>query len=174
MRFNKTIYLKEMTAMVDAAFDKFSSEQPAFEIFIASVCTDSNAAASSISFDSKGNSDTKIEQSNAWNKKYYEQYLAEGNLEQAQLFEPEQGRNCNPAGFILRDYIECVNTSVSTNWEEKTKGKCWHTLEPLLKEIGQYAFAKIKQLKTHPDFELSVNGREDWYQFTWNDTPSVT
>ena len=171
MRFNKTVYLKEMTAMVDAAFDKFSSEQPTFEIFTASIWTDPNASTSSISFDSKDNSDKKIEQSNAWNKKYYEQYLAEGNLEQAQLFQPQEGRICNPADFILRDYIEFVNTCISINWEEKTKGKCWNILQPLLKEIGEYAFTKIKQLKAHPNFELSVNGREDWYQFTWNDTP---
>ena len=36
-----------------------------------------------------------------------------------------------------------------------------------LKEIGEYAFNNIDRLKIHPDFELSVNGSQDWYEFTW-------
>src|SRR5882724_2391193 len=47
--------------------------------------TDPNASANSINFDSKLNSDKKIESSNKWAKKYYDQYLAEGDLEQAKL-----------------------------------------------------------------------------------------
>jgi hypothetical protein len=53
------------------------------------------------------------------------------------------------------------------NWEEKTNGACWDLLEPALKKVGEYALEKIRHEKTNPDFELSVNGRQDWYEFTW-------
>jgi hypothetical protein len=34
-------------------------------------------------------------------------------------------------------------------------------------DVGEYAFQKMSVLKTHIDAELGVNGKLDWYQFTW-------
>ena len=167
MKFEKAIFIVEMKDMVDKAIRRLIIEKPDFEVFTASIWTDPNASASSINFDSKLNSDKKIESSNNWAKKYYDQYLAEGDLEQAKLFEPRTGRNCNPADFELRDFGEIKNSSIPSDWETETEGRCWAKLEPALTEIGDYAFEKIRQLKTHSDFELSANGRLDWYQFTW-------
>jgi hypothetical protein len=166
-KFSSEIYIDEMKAMIDNAFVEISKEKDSFEIFTISIWTDPNAAASSISFDSKKNSDLKVQKSNAWNKKYYDQYIAEGDLEQAKLFEPISDRNSNPADFALRDYVEINNKSISRNWEERSKGKCWDLLEPLLKQIGEYALSKIDNLKIHSDFEIGVNGRQDWYEFTF-------
>lgn len=171
MKFNKQVYLNEMRQLVDDALEKMQTQHADFEVFTASIWTDPNAAASSINFDSKENSDKENERANAWAKIHYDTYMAEGNIEQAAFFAPRFERNCNPADFLLRDFVECVNTSIPLNWEEKTKGKCWNVVEPLLKEVGEYAFEQLKQLKITTDFELSVNDREDWYGFIWTVSP---
>ena len=167
MDFNGTTYFNEMKTMVDAAIEKLLKEKPDYEVFAISIWTDANAAASSFNIDSKKNSDEKVDQSNKWSEKYYQQYIAEGDLEQAKLFEPTAARNCNPADFDLRDFEEINNLSIPEDWEEETEGQCWDLLDPILQQIGDYAFEKSAELKRHPDFELAVNGREDWYEFTW-------
>jgi hypothetical protein len=167
-KFKSEIYINEMKAMIDKAFVKIAEEKDSFEIFTISIWTDPNAAASSINFDSKKNSDLKVQQANAWNKKYYEQHIEDGNLEQAKLFEPNYNRNSNPADFALRDYIEINNKSISRKWEDRSNGKCWDLLEPLLRQIGEYALSNIDNLKIHSELEIGVNGRQDWYEFTFH------
>ena len=92
----------------------------------------------------------------------------QGDLDQARLFEPTD-RNRNPAEFELSDFEELINSSIPDSWEEGTHGSCWDLLEPVLKEVGEYALVLVRKenLNVHPEFELSVNGRQDWYQFTW-------
>lgn len=165
-KFNRDKYLSEMKGMVDKAIDRLSKEKSDFEIYSINIWTDPSAAASSINFDTKKNSETKVNESNEWNKKYFDKYTEEGDIEQAKLFEPIE-RNCNPADFELRDFEEVSNSSFPENWEENSNGKCWNVLEPALKEIGEYSFNLIKKYKIHSDFELSVNGRQDWYEFIW-------
>jgi hypothetical protein len=167
MKFDRDTYIKEMKSMVDKSIDKLLIEKPSYEIYTMSICTDPDSATSSINVDSKFNSDNKVKQLNENNKKYYAYHIAEGEFEQAKMFENSILRNCNPADFELRDYYEINNSSIPDGWEMKTKGSCWDKLEPALKEIGDYAFNKIKILKTHPYFELSVNGRLDWYELVW-------
>jgi hypothetical protein len=165
--FDFQVYRKEMKQLVEEAISKIKRENPNYLIYTASIWTDAESAASAISFDSEENSKQKVAQSNEWNKKHYDRLIKEGNVEQSQLYLPEEGRNINPADFDLRDYLELENTSFQMNWESETDGECWDVLEPELKEIGEYAFSKLKQLNLHPDFELAVNGRQDWYEFTW-------
>lgn len=167
--FDKSLYIKEMTKMVDEAARRLQIEKPTFKIYTASIWTDPNAAASSISFDSKENSLTNVKKSTKWSKKYYVQYLAEGNLEQAELFKPiEVTRDCNPADFELRDFEETIHKSFPESWESVTEGQCWKKLEPALIEVGNFAFEKIKSLNVEYDFELSINSERDWYDKTWN------
>ena len=168
MHFNRQQYIHEMMSMVDVAIERMKSERPDFEIYTASIWTDPNAAASSISFDSKTNSDLQAQKSNEWSKKYYDKYMAAGDFEQAKRFAPKEERNTNPVGFQLRDFSEINNSTIEMNWEENSEGACWEDLDPCLKEIGSYAFNKIIQLNVHDQFELSVNGSEDWYQVIWN------
>jgi len=166
--FNREVYIKEMKGMIDDAFESMTKEKSNFIIYTISIWTDPNSAISSINFDSKENSDHKVQKSNEWNKKYYEKHIANGDLEQAKLFEPITTRNSNPADFELSDFLQIKNKSIPRNWEEKTEGQCWELIEPILKEIGEYAFSRIDKLKIHTDIELGVNGRQDWYEFTWN------
>ena len=147
-----------MIKLVDKAIQRLQIEKPNFKIYTASIWTDPNAAASSINFDSKSNSLNKVKESNEWSEKYYKQYLAEGNLEQAELFKPNVGtRVCNPADFELRDFEEIANNSFPSNWESDTDGKCWNKLEPALIEIGNSAFERIKNINIEEGFELSIN-----------------
>jgi len=167
MEFNKAIYILEMKDMIEKAIQKLIIEKPDFFIYTVSIWTDPDASASSINFDSRDNSNKKVEHSNKFNQKYYDKYLLEGDLEQAELFKPKTGRNCNSADFELSNFGEKENQSIPKYWETETDGQCWDELEPALREIGNYAYNKICGLKTEPDFELSVNGRLDWYEFTW-------
>ncbi len=166
--FNKEIYIKEMTEMVNKAIERMKNEKPNFIIFTTSIWTDPNSTASSIGFDSKKNSLKNVEKSNEWDKKYYEEYLAKGDLEMAELFKPDEAtRMCNPAVYDLKDFEEITNLSFPTNWESETKGNCWKELTPALREIGKYTFDQIKQLNLEDGFELSINNKKDWYGKTW-------
>jgi hypothetical protein len=100
MTFHEQEYLGEMRGMVDKAIHKLKTENKHFEIYSLNIWTDPNAAASSISFDTKKNSEKKVTEANEWSKKYSDRHNANGDLEQAKLFEPIT-RNCNPAEFEL-------------------------------------------------------------------------
>jgi hypothetical protein len=166
--FDKSLYIEEMTRMVDKALQRLQVENPTFKIYTASIWTDPNSLVSSINFDSKENSLNKVKESNEWSKKYYEQYLEEGDLTQAELFKPNLGtRVCNPADFVLRDFEEMTHRSFPENWESETDGDCWKELEPALIQIGDYAFSKIKYLNIEDNFQLSINSDKDWYDKTW-------
>jgi hypothetical protein len=166
--FDQNLYLEEMTTMIDKAINRLQSKKPNFKIYTASIWTDPNAAASSINFDSKENSLSKVKKSNEWNKKYYDQYIVEGDFAQAELFKPNEGtRVCNPADFELRDFEETTHKSFPENWENETDGKCWQELEPALTKIGEIYFYKIKTLNVEEGFELSTNSERDWYDKTW-------
>lgn len=169
MPFTKENYLTEMKSMVDRAIERLKAEKPEFIIYTVSIWTDPNAAASSISFDSQENSDREVEQSNAFDKEQYEEYIAEGDLESAELFKPETWvqRNCNPADFELRDFEETNHPDIPTNWEYEKGGRCWPQLTPALKEVGNYAFERIQAMPVEPGFELAVNGKKDWYEKVW-------
>lgn len=169
MPFNKENYLTEMKSMVDQAIERLKAEKPEFLIYTVSIWTDPNAAASSISFDSQQNSAREVEQSNAFDKEQYEEYIAEGDLESAELFKPETWvqRNCNPANFELRDFKETNHPDIPINWEYEKGGRCWPQLTPALTKIGNYAFEKIRTMTVEPGFELAVNGKKDWYEKVW-------
>jgi hypothetical protein len=168
MPFDKINYLKEMKSMVDKAIEKLQTEKSILKIYSVSIWTDPNAAASSINIDTKANSDKQVEQANSYDKKKYDEFLAEGNLEMAELFKTTAERNCNPADFILRDFIEIEHPDFDENWESESDGKCWALLIPTLTEIGEYAFEKIQSLNLENDFELAVNSDRDWYDKTWS------
>ncbi|MBK8086695.1 MAG: hypothetical protein IPK31_01190 [Chitinophagaceae bacterium] len=157
-----------MIRLIDKAISRFKSEKPDFKIYTTSIWTDPNACVSSINFDSKENSLNNIKKLNDWSKDYYAQFLAEGDLEQAELFKPKvEIRSCNPANFELRDFEEMTHRSFPENWESETNGNCWRELEPALVEIGNYAVSKIKNLNIDDNFELSINSNKDWYDKTW-------
>ncbi len=166
MKFKQDVFFTEITTMVDKSVKELLENYPDFEIYTASIWTDPNGAISSISFDSKPNSDLIVVEANEWIKKQYDHFIAEGDVAQAKLFEPVS-RNCNPADFELADFKTITNQNMPKEWEENSEGECWEVLEPALKEAGEFAFTKMLKLKVHPHFELSVNGPNDWYETVW-------
>lgn len=167
MAFNESLYLAEMKAMVDAAVQQLRTEHPSYEVYTLSIWTDPNAGASAVSFDSQTHSDQQLAKANAWSDQQRQRLLAAGNEEQARLFEPEEGRNTNPADFELTDFAETTHEHLELNWEAESDGACWDVLTPALEEVGQYAFVQAQGLRLHPAFELAVNGPSDWYETTW-------
>lgn len=169
MAFDKENYLTEMKSMVDKAIERMKAEKPEFVIYTVSIWTDPNAAASAISFDSQRNSAMQVQQSNEFDQQQYEELIAEGDFDSAQLFKPETRiqRNCNPADFELRDFEETHHPDIPINWEYKKGGRCWPQLKPALTEIGNYAFKKLQAMPIEPDFELAINGKKDWYDKIW-------
>jgi hypothetical protein len=100
--------------------------------------------------------------------KHYDRLVKAGELEEAEMYLPSTGRNTNPADLELRDFEETENKSFAMNWEEESEGECWNELEPVLQEIGEYAFEKLQNMNIADNFELAVNGSNDWYEFVWN------
>ncbi len=168
MSFQSKVYKDEMIDLINSAINKMKEAHSNFEIYTASIWTDPNAAASAISFDSLQNSILRTKKSNEWSKKHYDRLIEENDLEQAELFKPIENRNTNTADFELSNYKIIDNKSFGLNWEEDSEGACWDELEPILIELGEYAFEKIQDLNITDDFELSVNGRNDWYEYVWN------
>ena len=165
---NKELYLEEMKSLISNAIDKLKTKDN-FKVYTVSIWTDPNAGASAISFDSEENSKLKIEKSNEWSKKHYERLIAAGDFQEAEMFKPNVGRNTNPTDFELRDLVEVSHQSFPQNWEEDTEGECWNELQPLLIEVGNLAFESLQVLNLHQEFELAVNGPEDWYEYTWKE-----
>lgn len=153
------IYITELNAMLENAIKRMNEEHPNFIIYTASIWTDKDAKVSAISFDSKQNALQKIEKSNEWDRKKYEKFLAEGDLEQAELFKPEvSDRLYNPADFEWASFEECEHEEVPIKWYL------------MLKKIGKSAFEKIVQTANidKEKFELGINSNSDWYDKSWS------
>ncbi|MDR1911200.1 MAG: hypothetical protein LBQ52_02490 [Helicobacteraceae bacterium] len=160
--FDGELYKKEMIDMIDRAIVRLKNEEPNFKIFTASIWTDAEAAASSIGFDDKENSLKCVENHNKFIKKYYDKYMASGEEDMARSFKPiEEVRMRNPADYTLRDYEEITHKSFVDI------SKRWNQLKPALTEVGKYAFEQIKYLNIDEGFELSINGKNDWYDKVW-------
>lgn len=168
MKFDKTKYLSEMEILLESAIISLKETHKDYKIYSVNIWTDPNAAVSAINFDSKENSDEAIKSANEFNKKYFDHYMQEGETEQAEFFRETITRNCNPADFELSQFALAENESFDKDWEENSEGECWDALESALKEFALIAIKKLKALNLHSEFELSVNGRDDWYMFTWN------
>lgn len=168
MRFDEQAYHDEMVVLLFAAIQRMNSEHEGTEIYTINIWTDPNAARSAVNIDSFANSVAKVEQQNAWSKKHYDRLIAKGEFEEARLFQPTGGRLCNPADFAFREIATIKNVSFDESWEEESAGKCWDALEPALLRLGQVARQVFSALKLHPEAELSVNSRRDWYDHSWS------
>lgn len=154
--------------MVDEAIEQMRNEYPDWEVYTISIWTDPGAEASAVSFDSKAHSDQETGGYNQLMKRYSDSYLEKKEYEKAKRYIPVEGRNDNPADFELHDLRETRHTCFSIDWEEETEDEVWDILEPNLQEVGEYAFRKSQLLKRHPEFELGINGRSDWYEIIWH------
>jgi hypothetical protein len=167
MDFNQTLYRAELLEMARRALSRLRSEYPEYEIFALNIWTDANAGHSALSVENKSNSDAVTERGREWHRKQYQRHLANGDTEQAALFEDYPDRNFNPADFDMPEFEVVAHRQFPAEWESNSDGACWEVLEPILQEVGDWLFQEAATLRCHPDFELSVCGGEDWYQFVW-------
>ncbi|TGE08011.1 hypothetical protein [Hymenobacter fodinae] len=170
MTFDQNQYVLEMTTMVDKAIERLQSEHPDWEVYTVSIWTDLGAESSAISFDSKAHSDQHTDHYNQFIKPYREALLAKHEYKKAMLYAPVEGRNDNPADFELRDFGETKHTCFVIDWDNATEEDLWDILGPVLLQIGEYVLHKTAILKRHPEFELGINGKLDWYETTWSAT----
>lgn len=164
-KLDVTLYKKEMLQLVNEAIEKMKTEKQDFEVFTICIYTDFNSCYSAVCLDSKEHSDKSLSKSRKWEEEQYQKYLAQGNLEQAELFKTnDEVRETNPSEFDLSDFVSIENASFSENYEEDYSEECWETATPILLEVAQIAYKQVKEeLRIHPLFELAINGEEDWY-----------
>ena len=164
-KLDVTLYKKEMLQLVNEAIEKMKTEKQDFEVFTICIYTDFNSCYSAVCLDSKEHSDKSLSKSRKWEEEQCQKYLAQGNLEQAELFKPsDEVRETNPAEFELSDFVCIENASFPENYEEDYSEECWETATPILLEVAQIAYKQVKEeLRTHLLFELAINGEEDWY-----------
>jgi hypothetical protein len=167
MLFDGERYLTDMKSLIDESITKLKAERPRFKVFSVSIWTDANAGVSSINLDSRANSHKHITKWNKYNQKKYREFVKEGDLEMAALFNQQIDRNVSPADFLLRNFIVKRHLKFPKHWEEKSNGQCWKILRPALTKVGNYAFKKMQALPLETDFELAVNSQRDWYDKTW-------
>lgn len=165
--FNREQYLDEMQALIAQAKENIRAKAPGAVIFTLNVWTDPEAAASAVNLDTEESSARMIAFQNQRMAARRGRLLAAGDTEEAALWPDQEGRICNPADFAYSMVAECDHHSFSAGWEEASGGECWDILEPVLLEVGELARVKFADLPLHPEAELSVNSRDDWYNHTW-------
>jgi len=171
MLIDQDVYLAEMGKLLADAKERLLAEWPAAEVYTVSIWTDPNAAISAVSFDTLDNSTKRVRQSNEWNKKWYEKYMAEGDTETAELFPPWTGRNKNPADFLFSNIAKVEHRSF-TSMDEAMRiaggdtpigGPVWRILESLLRSAQERARLLYRDLRLHHDARIAINSPEAWY-----------
>src|SRR5262245_51373331 len=160
--FDRGLYLREMSQMVDEACTKFRALPGSPVLYTASIWTDPDAACSAVNIDTWENSQVEVAKSNAFNDKYRAHWKAEGDEKMAALFGVAT-RNDSPADFAYRELTLCRHGSIAKNWEHRTGGRCWRTLEPLLDQVRAMAAERLRLLPLHTDAILATNSHEDWF-----------
>lgn len=166
-RFDQRLYLSEMELLILSARSQMMDRHSEISIFTINIWTDPDAALSAVSFDTRENSHAKINAANAWSKKHYDRLMSEGEMEEAQLFLPNEGRNSNPADFAFRSIVTAKHDSFDEGWEEMAHEGCWNLLEPAILEVAESARKLFVDLRLDPHAELGVNSRRDWYDRRW-------
>ena len=141
MKFDKKRYFEEMTRLCEAARDQFLEQATGARIFVISVWTDPDAAASAVSFETRSHSD--------------------------QFTENPGVPNDSPADFQFRDIAECDHLSFPKLWEEATSGGCWNDLEPALVGAAEIAAGIFVSLPLEDNATLGINSRRDWFDRRW-------
>jgi hypothetical protein len=166
-RFDERTYLGEMHQLIGTATQVMMRQHPDAVVYTASIWTDPNAAVSCVSFDTREHSDEQVRRSNEWSRKHYDRLMAEGKPDEAELFRPNKGRNCNPADFRFRNVAKVTHASFERHWEEAAGAACWNELEPALNKVAARARLEFSALRLDSDAILGINCRRDWFDQNW-------
>jgi hypothetical protein len=168
-RFNRAQYIDEMRNLAERAVTSFQKAHAATEVNTISVWTDGDARRSAVAFDTFANSARFVADLKAFAEAERAKLLAQGNDRLAAHFEPflKTERNTSPADFQFRTVAVVANASFSRRWTERSGGACWEKLAPALTEVVAFTMPVFRRLQLHPQAELGVNGRRDWYDRSW-------
>jgi hypothetical protein len=134
-------YYEEMTALFEQAHAAFLKRGVGQRIFVISIWTDPDAAASAVCFETRSHSDK---------------------------FTGVPGTvNDSPADFEYRDIAECEHASFPQLWEEHSSGVCWDELEPALEMAADIAAGIFRSLPLEENITLAINSRRDWFDKRW-------
>lgn len=165
LTFNRQQYLDEIALLLAQAKSNLNVQAPEAVVCTLNIWTDPGSAASAVSFDTKESSDKMIAFQNRQAASRRERLIASGNIEGAARWKDQEGRVCNPADFAFPNIAECTHGSMPIGWEEESEGKCWDILEPALLEVREMAQGAFSDLRLDTMAELSVNSRQDWYDY---------
>lgn len=168
-QFHRARYLDEMRELAERAVVFFQQVHPATEVYTISVWTDADARHSAVAFDTFDNSAKFVAGLKAFAEAERAKLLAQGDAGLAAHFERflRIDRNTSPADFQFRIVAEVANRSFPRHWEERSGGACWDELESALAEVARLTIPIFQRLRAHPQAELGVNGRRDWYDRRW-------
>jgi hypothetical protein len=170
MSIDKHLYLQEMDRLLAAAKARLLAQSPDVELYTISIWTDPKAAVSAVSFDTRDNSDERVQRSNEWSMSHYDEYMAEGDEELAALFRPTEGRNQNPADFQFNKIATVEHRSfiaedrpIAIVGDTPPDSPLWPTLELLLSIVQKHAHGLYRDLRLHADARIAINSPRSWY-----------
>jgi len=131
-------------------------------VYSVSIWTDPDAAASSVSIDTRSHSADHLATLTSWaHGQVAKQPGMDRDLTEALLKLPD--RNINPADFALADLVVRKHTSFPAHWASNSEGACWDVLGPALERVAQEAVQLFAELPLDLEAELGVNSAHDWY-----------
>ena len=156
-----------MSLLIATAKRVMMSQYPDAVLYTASIWTDPDAAVSCVSFDTRENSNEQVRLDNEWSRKQYDRLMAGGRADEAELFRPNNGRNCNPADFKFHNVAQITHASFELHWEQAAGDDCWDQLEPALEKVAEHARLEFSALRLESDAILGINSRRDWFDQHW-------
>lgn len=162
---NSDAYKLELLKIVDEAIDRLKGTAD-FELYSLSIWTDVGAGASSVSADSFANSERVQEDDRRWMENLKARMLAKGETRffQEGSSDKAPSRNTEPAAFLLPNIASVDHTLWVMDSEEDLELR--KQVDRVLALARDYAVSRCKsELLCHPDAEVAISSREDWYDF---------
>ena len=139
--FDARLYRLEMSQLLALAKEKYLNATTKPRVFVMSIWTDANAAASAIALET---------------------------LQHSTEFTGDSAiHNDSPADFEYRFFAECDHKSFPLNWEESSQGTCWLTLNEELKKVGELALTVLSGFEFESNAIIGINSDRDWFDTQW-------
>lgn len=88
-----------MKAIFEQIIQSALATESQIDIYTLALHYDHHAQTASVCIDSKANSDQQVREQNAYNLEFFKRIVADGNLNEAALWQANSGRNLNLADF---------------------------------------------------------------------------
>src|SRR5688500_10112918 len=171
MHFDEALYWEEMRRLLSAARGALAAERLPVRVYTIAIWTDPAARRSTVSADTRTNSDARLAELAARAREQHPRLLAAGLPQAAEALLQVPSRNINPADFALRDLVEVRHRAFGRrpagDGSEPVPEGVWDVLELALERVGLAALELFGDLPLEAGAELGVNTRRNWYGRTW-------